>query len=187
MTELLKGWGGPCPPPPLNTKKNILVCILKKRNFNSIYTWPPSPKNLQIDPRNPKIDNKKIYKKKCTYLDNKKNLWKNHKSNLSKNNNNNSITNPSKKNHKNPINFTQFLPLTWELYTPLKWLHPHSHRDNCYAIYWSLHPHISLTLKILRYVNWLTKLLIIKSYYWFFFSKEKIQIQIIINKLMLIM
>ena len=42
------------------------------------------------------MDNKKNQLKKCTYPDNKRNIWTNHKSGLSKNNNNKSITNPNK-------------------------------------------------------------------------------------------
>ena len=48
---------------------------------------------------------RKIFKKKNTYPDNKKNLWTNHKYGLKKNNNNKSITNPSKTNHKTAITF----------------------------------------------------------------------------------
>ena len=83
-------------------KKKILVCILAKRvlilALKFIYLAPLPKKIYKLTQEIQQIDNKKnLYKKKCSYPDNKKNLWTNHKFGLSKNNNNKSITNHSKK------------------------------------------------------------------------------------------
>ena len=97
-------------------KKKILVCILAKRvlilALKFIYLAPLPKKIYKLTQEIQQIDNKKnLYKKICSYPDNKKNLWTNHKFGLSKNNNNKSITNHSKKkNHKNLITFTLISP-----------------------------------------------------------------------------
>ena len=77
---------------------------------------------------------RKIFLKKNTYPNNKKNLWTNHKYGLSKNNYNKSITNPSQNKSQKPNNFYLISPSHLRALCLSQMTPSHRHKDNSYIV-----------------------------------------------------